>query len=45
MRLAVAGNVLAMSEPRTAWAKNFLQMPVSDDDDMQAIIRIPDSEN
>lgn len=29
IRLAVAGNVLAMPEPRSAWAKNFLQLPVS----------------
>jgi hypothetical protein len=29
IRLAVAGNVLAMPEPRSVWAKNFLQLPVS----------------
>ncbi|KAJ9110677.1 hypothetical protein QFC19_001506 [Naganishia cerealis] len=27
IRLAVVGNVLAMPEPRTAWAKNFLPLP------------------
>lgn len=34
MRLSVAGNILAMPEPRTAWTKNFLQMPVSSCGDM-----------
>ncbi|KAJ9101136.1 hypothetical protein QFC21_003354 [Naganishia friedmannii] len=27
IRLGVVGNVLAMPEPRTAWAKNFLALP------------------
>ncbi|KAJ9111193.1 hypothetical protein QFC20_002687 [Naganishia adeliensis] len=30
IRLAVAGNVLAMPEPRSAWAKNFLQLPAAE---------------